>query len=601
MYVLDPVAMSWTNLSDAASGTPPSARRLHGFKSAGSKLYVHGGVDAQKNLLSDLYAFDPIAVAWMDLSDAGSGIPPTARDSHGFTSAGGELYVHGGCADVSCNDVLGDLHSYDPVARVWTDLSQPAGGSVPTARSNHGFTSAAGKLYVHGGQGPWDGIENPVLGDLHAFDPIAKVWTNLSDAASGIPPTARDSHGFTSADGQLYVHGGYGSTNFGYDEFLSDLHCFDPIREVWTDLSDAASGIPPTARDSHGFTSAGGELYVHGGYGLTSSGYYDDLSDLHSFDPIKKVWTDLSQPAGGAVPTGRYEHGFTCDNGTLYVHGGIDVNYNFLNDLLAFNPIANVWTDLSASVNGTAPTARTSHGFTSADGRLFVHGGQAANYILLGDLHSFDPVAKVWTDLSATVNGSAPMARYEHGFTSADGKLYVHGGFVEGVGRDSDLHVYDPVAKVWTDLSAPVKGTPPTARYSHGFTSADGQLYVHGGCTDDACLAAPANDLHVFDPVDNVWTDLSQPAGGSVPTARFRHGFASAAGKLCVHGGQGPSDGMETPLLGDLHAFDPITKVWTDLSDAATSLPTVRESHGFTSAGKRLYVHDGQGQLGTCG
>ena len=88
--------MSWTNLSDAASGTPPSARRLHGFKSAGSKLYVHGGVDAQNNLLSDLYAFDPIAVAWMDLSDAGSGIPPTARDSHGFTSAGGELYVHGG-------------------------------------------------------------------------------------------------------------------------------------------------------------------------------------------------------------------------------------------------------------------------------------------------------------------------------------------------------------------------------------------------------------------------------------------------------------------------------------------------------------------------
>ena len=37
------------------------------------------------------------------------------------------------------------------------------------------------------------------------------------------------------------------------------------IGESGTDLSDAASGIPPSARDSHGFTSAGGKLCVHGG------------------------------------------------------------------------------------------------------------------------------------------------------------------------------------------------------------------------------------------------------------------------------------------------------------------------------------------------
>ncbi len=45
-------------------------------------------------------------------------------------------------------DDLGDLHSFDTATMTWTLLSA---GGFPFARSNHGFTSAGGKLYVHGG------------------------------------------------------------------------------------------------------------------------------------------------------------------------------------------------------------------------------------------------------------------------------------------------------------------------------------------------------------------------------------------------------------------------------------------------------------------
>jgi len=96
LYVLDPVSMDWTNLSNAVSGTPPAARSFHGLTSANGMLYVHGGVDVDGNVLSDLHAFDPIAVAWTDLTEGVHGIPPQARVSHGFASAGGKLYVHGG-------------------------------------------------------------------------------------------------------------------------------------------------------------------------------------------------------------------------------------------------------------------------------------------------------------------------------------------------------------------------------------------------------------------------------------------------------------------------------------------------------------------------
>jgi hypothetical protein len=41
--------------------------------------------------------------------------------------------------------------------------------------------------------------------------------------------------------------------------------------------------------------------------------------------------------------------------------------------------------------------------------------------------------------------------------------------------------VYDPAAGSWTNLSAALSGTPPSPRFGHGFTSAGGKLYVHGG------------------------------------------------------------------------------------------------------------------------
>jgi N-acetylneuraminic acid mutarotase len=44
--------------------------------------------------------------------------------------------------------------------------------------------------------------------------------------------------------------------------FGSDLYVYDPATMAWTDLSNS----PPVARVLHGLASAGGKLYVHGGY-----------------------------------------------------------------------------------------------------------------------------------------------------------------------------------------------------------------------------------------------------------------------------------------------------------------------------------------------
>lgn len=46
------------------------------------------------------------------------------------------------------------------------------------------------------------------LGDLHVYETATRRWTNLSTPAAGVPPPRRSSHGFTAAEGLLYVHGG---------------------------------------------------------------------------------------------------------------------------------------------------------------------------------------------------------------------------------------------------------------------------------------------------------------------------------------------------------------------------------------------------------
>ena len=48
--------------------------------------------------------------------------------------------------------------------------------------------------------------------------------------------------------------------------FLKDLFVFDTATVTWTDLSPSTSGTGPSARRCHGFTAAGGKLYVHAGF-----------------------------------------------------------------------------------------------------------------------------------------------------------------------------------------------------------------------------------------------------------------------------------------------------------------------------------------------
>ncbi len=49
--------------------------------------------------------------------------------------------------------------------------------------------------------------------------------------------------------------------------YLGDLHMFHTVNMTWTLPSPLDSSFSPSPGEGHGFISAGGKLYVHGGVG----------------------------------------------------------------------------------------------------------------------------------------------------------------------------------------------------------------------------------------------------------------------------------------------------------------------------------------------
>jgi hypothetical protein len=91
-------------------------------------------------------------------------------------------------------------------------------------------------------------------------------------------------------------------------------------------------------------------------------------------------------------------------------------------------------------------------------------------------------------------------------------------------------------------------GLPDLGRAQQTTAAACWRCDSTAGCDADTG-AVHLNDLHAFDPATMAWTNLSA-AAGTPPTPRFVHGFACAAGKLYVHGGYDVSGVSEEGKVG---------------------------------------------------
>lgn len=189
-------------------------------------------------------------------------------------------------------------------------------------------------------------------------------------------------------------------------------------------------------------------------------------------------------------------------------------------------------------------------------GGLTVRGGGMYNG-MYNDLHEYNMDSyfeyQAWTDLSIPAHGVPPSVRYDLGFASSCGCLYVFGGTVvkqeqrrARVGGANDLHEYNVSSQTWTDLSRPVAGSPPVVRSGFGFASWEGSLYVFGGRHGQKWF----NDLHAYNIALQTWTERATSTSCTLPLGRTNLALAASNGKLYVFGGE-----RERVFFNDLYEY----------------------------------------------
>jgi len=159
-------------------------------------------------------------------------------------------------------------------------------------------------------------------------------------------------------------------------------------------------------------------------------------------------------------------------------------------------------------------------------------------------------------------NGSAPTARRATGAAAApDNRIWIYGGFAGAAGPQADIYAYTP----GTGWTAPTATNIPPARERHAlaYDPMNDRLVVFGGYSGTFPNFITHDELYVFTPATNAWTQL--PKVGTWPTPRKDAvmTWAPSLGKLLLYGG---NDGSGSANRS--------TQIWTLSIDAAATTAT---------------------------
>jgi len=356
---------------------------------------------------------------------------------------------------------------------VYGTLGVPSASNVPGSRNGaSSWTDSKGNFWLFGGSGSLGS-----LNDLWMFDHITENWTWVSGSSTadavavygsqGVPATTNVpgarfyAVSWIDKNDKLWLFGGDGVGSNNVSGFLDDLWEFDPVAKTWTwvsgnsasdtpgvygTLGEPSTGNVPGARYfSVSWIDSGGNLWLFGGEGWDSTGFYGQLNDLWEFNPTTLTWTWVGGASSVNVdgvygtegvpsisnwPGSRSEAVSWVDSsGNLWLFGGNGWNSSggggtLLDDLWKFNPAATTWTWVSGSsttytanstfsaigvygTEGVAAAGNTPGGRTNparwidANENLWLFGGNGyastATTGELNDLWEFNPSSGEWT------------------------------------------------------------------------------------------------------------------------------------------------------------------------------------------------------------
>jgi N-acetylneuraminic acid mutarotase len=384
---------------------------------------------------------------------------------------------------------------------VYGTLGVPSASNVPGSRYGaSSWIDSSGTFWLFGGYGYASTGSLDSLNDLWMFSPITGNWTWVSGSntvsapavygSQGVPATTNVpgarmySISWIDKNSKLWLFGGEGVGSNNVSGFLDDLWEFDPVANAWiwvsgNSASDApgvygtlgqpsVSNVPGSRYRSVSWIDSKGNLWLFGGDGEDSTGFYGQLNDLWEYSPSANTWTWVSGgntanedgvygtvgiPATTNIPGSRRQAASWIDGSdNLWLFGGSGWNASGsaggapLNDLWEFNPTVKTWTWISGSstlytpnntysaigvygTEGAAAAGNTPGGRTNpvswidSSNNLWLFGGNGfdstATVGELNDLWEFNPSTSEWTWVSGSNTANAIGAYGAHNVPTA--------------------------------------------------------------------------------------------------------------------------------------------------------------------------------------
>jgi plastocyanin/cell division septation protein DedD len=374
----------------------------------------------------------------------------------------------------------------------------------------------------------------------------------------------------------------------GGDVFVPDsvnISVGDTVRWTWAESGHSVSSGPPCLVDSQfcspddtnciaGVLSNIGTVYEHT---FAEPGVYSYFCHAHCIIGMTGVvnvsggCTPAGWSAGEDMPTVLVRAAgvhFQAD-GNFYTMGGriSDNPGDDFQHALQYNPSSNTWTQMAS----TFPDNQMNNmacGVLTVSGAPLIYcvGGSAAGAsTAAARVFTYDPT----TDTPALLGsddwpGDAAGTILPGGFTVANNKLYIMGGFNINVASTNEIWEFDPNAAAgsrWTQKT----NAPEGIMYAPTCTI-NGIIYVGGASDFQGGTVVDTTNSFSFDPVANTIGTIT-----AIPRATGETRGLNFNGQMYVMGG-----GRVAPNpSNEVDIYDPGTNAWT------TGAPFVNARRNF--------------------
>ncbi|CAG9323524.1 unnamed protein product [Blepharisma stoltei] len=209
----------------------PEARMMHSMQAIHTSLWVFGGIDSDKEFLSDMWKFELTTNTWTLLNPSGD--KPPARARHSSCSSADTYVIFGG----ENNDgYLSDMYEYTILANIWkvVDFSS---SKNPVGRYGACMAQADTYIYLFGGH-TMAGYSN----ELWRLDVLDNAFVLLDDGLSEQVPKLANTKCFIRNIKSNYYF--YIATGEGEDGVpSSQIHRYDINNEEWQSVMDKGYGL----------------------------------------------------------------------------------------------------------------------------------------------------------------------------------------------------------------------------------------------------------------------------------------------------------------------------------------------------------------------